>query len=130
MMAAQYLIFNAGSDAVYCILALSIERTTLIRIQYCPLDAGEATITAEYQETRPELASAQKSKQQLMRAVALAVTIFPGPVHALTLDSQPMADRLAVTNAANKHQRTLLKAASLQVGLWRLGAQRSRACHG
>lgn len=79
--------------------------------------AGEATITAEYRETRPELSSAQRTKQALIRAVALAANIFPGPVHSLTLDSHPSSERLTVTNAADKHQRVLLKAAFLQVAV-------------
>ena len=87
----------------------------LVHSQIRAAFAGEATITAEYQESRPELASAQKPKQASIRAVALAVNIFPGPVGGLTLDSKSNKERLTVTNVANKHQRVLLKAASLQV---------------
>lgn len=94
---------------------IASSRFTCIALSGYLLTAGEATITAEYQEGRPELAAIQKGKQAIIRAVALAVSIFPAAVQTLSLDSKPNSDRLTVTNAANKHQRTLLKAASLQV---------------
>lgn len=75
--------------------------------------AGQYTFTAEYTETRPELAPAKK--RRAIHATAVALEVKPGPCCVLVLESKTQPERLTATNGSASRERLLLKSAVVQV---------------
>lgn len=79
------------------------------------MSAGMYTVTAEYLEGRPGLASSRRSRQAAIQAVAIEIPISPGPPSAMCLQSSQPPTKLAVTNGKGLQDRLLLRNAAIQV---------------
>ena len=79
------------------------------------ITAGDHIVTAEFRESRAELAADMANKKAAVQSPAISLAVNAGVPHKVSLEAANQPQRLTVTNAAAVKERLLLKAAAVQV---------------